>query len=104
MIDWYVIEYLYPKSFKRFAQTMFPNTGIISLSVLYVYDQKKLYQFFDNEGIYLTIDKYGPKQWFYTISFKNGVVIVPEQESKCDRESIEIEGFIECFKQLENKL
>jgi hypothetical protein len=83
---------------------MFPNTGVISVSVLYVYDQKKLYQFFDNEGIYLTIDKYGPNQWFYTISFKNGVVIAPQQESKTNRESIEIDGFNECFKQLEIRL
>lgn len=104
MIDWYVIEYLYPKSFKKFTDTMFPNTGIISLSVLHVYEQKRLYSFFDNEGVYLTIDNYGPNQWVYTISFKNGVVIVPEQVSKSNRESIEVDGFIECFKELEKRL
>ena len=50
-MDWYVIEYLYPISFQRFKDTMFPNVGIISLSTLGLYDTKKLYQFFDKEGV-----------------------------------------------------
>ena len=52
MIDWYTIEYLYPESFKRFTNTMFPNMGVLSISSLEGYDIKKLYHFFDKEGIY----------------------------------------------------
>lgn len=104
MIDWYTIEYLYPKAFNKFICVMFPNVGIISTSTLNLYDQKKLYRFFDKEGIYLNIEMYNPNQWVYTISFHNGTVIAPSQFSKTTREETECEGFIECFKMLENKL
>ena len=50
MIDWYSIEYLYPSSFKKFTNIMFPNVGVLSLSTLEFYDTKKLYYFFDKEG------------------------------------------------------
>ena len=103
-MDWYVIEYLYPISFQRFKDTMFPNVGIISLSTLGLYDTNKLYQFFDKEGVYLTIEMYNPNQWVFSVSLKNGVVFGPTQESKPTREETETEGFIECFKILDLKL
>ena len=53
MLDWYTINYLYPKSFERFSNVMFPNVGVVSLWTLEFYDTKKLYQFFDKEGVYL---------------------------------------------------
>ena len=43
-MDWYIVQYLYPKAFKRFTDVMFPNVGVISLSTLEFYDVKKLYQ------------------------------------------------------------
>lgn len=104
MIDWYTVEYLYPKAFKKFSTVMFPNVGVISTSTLNLYDQKKLYRFFDKEGIYLNIEMYNPNQWGYSISFYNGTVISPSQFSKPNREETECEGFIECFKLLEKTL
>ena len=55
-MDWYVVEFLYPQAFERFQDKMFPNLGIISLSILECYDTKKLFGFFDREGIYLNIE------------------------------------------------
>jgi len=54
MIDWYEIEYLYPMSLNTFSKMMFPNVGLPCLSVLCYYDIKKLYRFFDKNGIFLT--------------------------------------------------
>jgi hypothetical protein len=104
MLDWYTIEYLYENSFKRFIDTMFPNVGVLSVSMLCVYDTKKLYQFFDKEGIYLTVEMYNPNQWVYTISISNGIVFGPTKESKKSREECECEGFIDCFKVLDKML
>ena len=103
-MDWYVIEYLYPNAFNRFKDIMFPNVGIISLSMLGFYDSKKLYQFFDKEGVYLTVEMYNPHQWVFCISLKNGTVLGPNQDSKPTREETETEGFLECFKILDLKL
>ena len=100
-MDWYVIEYLYPTAFNKFKTIMFPNVGVLSLSTLGLYDTKKLYQFFDKEGIFLTIELYKPSQWVYNISLKNGVVFGPSQSSSPTREESESEGFLECFKMLE---
>ena len=102
-MDWYVIEYLYPNAFKRFTGTMFPNVGVVSLSTLGLYDPKKLYQFFDKEGVYLTIEMYNPHQWVFTISVNNGIVFCPSQDSRTNREETETDGFLECFKIL-NKI
>lgn len=104
MIDWYTIEYLYPTAFKKFINSMFPNVGIVSISTLNLYDHRKLYRFFDNEGIYLNIEMYNPNQWFFSISLQNGTVFGPTQSSKPTREEVEIDGFFECFKQLEKKM
>jgi hypothetical protein len=101
MMDWYMIEFLHPNALNRFKEIMFPNLGVISLSSLHVYDVKKLYQFFDKEGIYLTIEMYNPHQWVFTVSLSNGVVFGPTQESKTTREAIEFDGFLECFRILE---
>lgn len=103
MFDWYMIEYLYPKAFKKFIKVMFPNVGVICTSLLKFYDIKKLYRFFDNQGIFLNIEMYNPNQWGYSISLHNGSVICPTQQSKPTREDIECEGFFECFKFLEKK-
>ncbi len=100
-MDWYTIQYLYPESYNRFVKTMFPNIGVISVSTLFYYDTKKLYQFFDKEGIYLTIEMYNPYQWVFTISLGNGFVYGPTRESKSTREEIETDGFYECFKVLD---
>lgn len=97
-MDWYEIEYLYPKSFERFKKIMFPYVGVISLSTLEFYDNKKLYRFFDKEGVYLTIEMYNPNQWVFTISLQCGIVFGPTQDSKRTREECECDGFIECFR------
>ena len=102
-MDWYVIEYLYPVAFERFKSVMFPNVGVISLSTLGLYDSKKLYQFFDKEGVYLTVEMYNPHQWVFTISLKNVIVFGPTQDSRTNREETETDGFLECFKIL-NKI
>lgn len=103
MFDWYTVEYLYPKAFNQFIRAMFPNVGIISTSSLCFYDIKKLYRFFDNQGIFLNVDMYNPNQWGYSISLQNGSVFCPTQQSKPTRENIESDGFMECFKLLDKK-
>lgn len=103
-MDWYVVEYLYPDAFNRFKEKMFPNLGIISLSILEYYDTKKLFGFFDKEGVYLTVEMYNPYHWGYSISLHCGTVFGPTQESKKTRIEIECEGFLECFKVLQNKI
>jgi hypothetical protein len=103
-MDWYVVEYLYPNAFTKFKEVMFPNLGIISISTLECYNIKKLYYFFDAQGVYLNIEMYNPQTWFFTISLNNGTVFNPTQQSKESRESVEEEGFFECFRTLEKKL
>lgn len=103
-MDWYIIQYLYPKAFIRFSESMFPNVGVLSISTLNLYDNKKLYQFFDKQGVFLTVERLGEEQWLYSISLKNGIVYGPKQESKTSREEIEIDGFNECFKILDKLL
>lgn len=104
MFDWYCIEFLYPKAFKRFNDVMFPNIGVLSISTITTYDLKKLYRFFDKEGVFLTIEMYNPKQWLFSISLNNGIVFGPTQSSKETREECESDGFLECFRILEKKL
>jgi hypothetical protein len=103
-MEWYEIHYLFPNSFDRFIKNSFPNTGLLSISTLECFDLKKLYKFFDNEGIYLTIEMYNPSQWVFTISLSNGVVFGPTKDSKPTREETECEGFFECFKILDRRL
>ena len=100
-MDWYSIEYLFPKAFKRFAEVMFPNVGLLSLNTLEFYDTKKLYQFFDKEGLYLTLEMYNPNQWVFSISLHNGVIFGPTQNSKPTREETELDCFLECFRILD---
>lgn len=104
MMDWYVIEYLYPNSLKKFVEMMFPNIGLPSISTLEYYDIKKLYYFFDKNGIYLSVEMCNPSQWLFTISLQNGIVFGLSQNSKKTREEAEIEGFIECFKIMEKMI
>jgi hypothetical protein len=47
---------------------------------------------------------YTKDAWVYTVSFDDGRVIAPSQDSKRRREDIESEGFEECFRLLEKKL
>lgn len=103
-MDWYIIQYLYPRAFKRFTEIMFPNVGLPCVSLLTYFDQKKLYRFFDKEGVYLNVEMYNKHQWVFTISLENGMVFGPTEESKISREDSENSGFIECFKVLEKKL
>jgi len=100
-MDGYTIEYLFPDGFKRFSEIMFPSVGVLSLNTLEFYDNKKLYQFFDKEGIYLTLEMYKKTQWVYNISLHNGIVLGPGQDSKQTREECEIDGFFDCFKILD---
>jgi hypothetical protein len=103
-MDWYSIRYLYPKSFNRFSETMFPNIGLASLSTLLYYDNKKLYYFFDKEGIFLLVERYHTSLWNFSISLHNGVCFGPGGVSKKTREEIEEEGFNECFRLLDKIL
>lgn len=103
-MKWYDIQYLYPNAMEIFCSKMFPNIGLPSISVLEFYDIKKLYNFFDKQGIYLTIEMYTKNNWTYTISIENEKVIVTSKESKNKREDIESDGFEECFRILEKKL
>lgn len=104
MIDWYTIKYLYPNAFNRFAETMFPNVGIESISTLEYYDIKKLYHFFDKEGIFLTVEMYTKSDWDFCISLLNGFSFGPSKERKKSREEIEYDGFVECFRFLEKRM
>jgi hypothetical protein len=104
MIEWYTIEYLYPNSFGEFTKMMFPNVGLPSISILQYYDIKKLYNFFDKYGVYLTIEMITKNNWVYTISITDNRFILSSRDSKQNRELIEIDGFYECFRILENKL
>jgi hypothetical protein len=104
MMDWYMVQFLYPIAFKKFTDIMFPNVGVISLSTLELYDMKKLYQFFDRQGIFLTTEMCRKNQWLFTISLQNGVVLGPTQDSKTTRTDIESEGFMECFKIMDKTL
>ena len=101
-MDWYTIEYLYPQSFNQFKDMMFPNTGILSLSVLENYDNKKLYHFFDKKNVFLIVEKFKHNQWVYTIT-TNDIVFGPG-DFQSSREKIEENGFNECFRILEKIL
>jgi hypothetical protein len=103
-MDWYSINYLYPSAFKRFGEVMFPNIGILSVSTLESYDIKKLYRFFDKEGIFLTTEMCNPNQWVYTIAVTNSVIMGSSEEIRKTREEIETDGFFSCFKILDKKL
>ena len=103
MLNWKKIKEVYPHSYGRFVETMFPYVGVIGVSTLYLFEIKKLYYFFDRNGIYLTIERIGPNQWLYTISLSNGNVLCPKQESKQTREEVELDGFFECFRVLNNE-
>ena len=104
MIDWYFIKNNCPKSFEKFIQNMFPNVGVPCVTTLNLFDNKKLYKFFDNQGVFLNIEMYSKSQWVFTISLNNGFVIGNGCKSKTTREEIESDGFIECFKMLEKKI
>jgi hypothetical protein len=103
-MDWYTVEFLYPVAFNRFKDRMFPNLGIISISCLQHYDLKKLYQFFDKEGVYLITEMCKPQSWVFSVSLSNGVVFGLGDSSKPNRDEIESEGFYECFRILDKKL
>lgn len=104
MMDWYIIEFLYPIGYKHFIDKMFPNVGVISVSTLSLYDIKKLYYFFDKEGIFLTTEMLYLNHWVYSISLSNGAVFGYGDETKENRHDIECEGFSECFRLLDNIL
>lgn len=103
-MDWYFIKNNCPKSFEKFIQNMFPNVGVPCITSLNLFDDRKLYKFFDDNGVFLNIEMYSKNQWVFTISLNNGYVIGNGINSKPTREEIEIEGFKECFKMLEKKL
>lgn len=104
MIDWYLIEYLYPESFKRFIDVTFPNIGIVSINSLSFYKTKNLYSFFEKEGLFLNVEQCCPKRWLYTISIKNMIILGPINLRENNKEEIESEGFVECFKILDKMM
>ena len=101
-MDWYELEYLFPKAFQRFKESMFPHTGLPSLTALEYYDIKKLYYFFDKEGVYLIVERLKSDIWVHTIT-TNDYVLGPGDFKKT-REDCEINGFTECFRLLDKKL
>jgi hypothetical protein len=101
MFNWKKIQIDYPNAYKRFCEVMFPYIGVMGLSTLYLFDTRKLYYFFDKQKIFLTIERFGPNQWVYTISLSDGRVLCPYQESRNSRDEIESDGFIECFRIME---
>lgn len=103
MFNWKKIKEDYPRSYGKFVETMFPYVGVIGTSTLHLFELSKLYYFFDKHGIYLTIERIGNSQWLYTISLHNGNVICPKQQSRETRDAVEMDGFIECFKVLDNQ-
>ena len=103
-MDWYIVQYLYPNAFQKFIDIMFPNIGVISVSSLTQYEIKRLYHFFDKEGIIMTTESYNTNQWVYTISLSNGIVFGPSQKTLQNRETCEYEGFQECFRILNKKI
>lgn len=103
-MDWQHIKENYPKSFEKFISNMFPNLGVPCVMSLNFFDIKKLYKFFDDNGVYLNIEMYNKNLWFFTISLKNGYVIGNGKTSRQTRDEIEIDGFMGCFKMLEKKL
>jgi len=103
-MDWYFIKNNCPKSFEKFIENMFPNVGVPCVTSLNLFDDRKLYKFFDDNGVFLNIEMYSKNQWVFTISLNNGCVIGNGINSKPTREEIEVEGFKECFKILEKKL
>lgn len=104
MMDWNKIQEQYPNGLKELNKTMFPNIGMVSISMYNHLDIKKLYNFFDKKGIFLTVEMLTKNSWVFMISLSNGVVISPQQESKPNRELSELNGFYECFKILEKKI
>jgi hypothetical protein len=101
-MDWYIIHHLYPLAMERFSKTMFPNVGVLSISTLTCYDIRKLYHFFDMQGIVLTVEMITKGRWVYTISIEKGAVVSSCGGLQSTRQAIEIEGFIECFNLLNN--
>jgi hypothetical protein len=104
MFDWYSIKFLYPFAFDKFTEVMFPNIGIESLSTLVFFDIKRLYSFFDKEGIYLIIEMYNKDNWNYCMSLSNGFAFSPSKKNSATRNEVEHDGFFECFRFLEKKL
>jgi hypothetical protein len=104
MVDWYNIKNTCPNAFTTFVNVMFPNIGLPCISILTHYDIKKLYHFFDKQGIFLTIEMFTKDSWVFTISLNDGRVFTPCKEFKPSRETIEIDGFNECFIVLEKKI
>jgi len=104
MINWKKIKIVYPQAYQRFVEVMFPYVGVIGLSTLYLFESKKLYYFFDKEKVYLTVERFGPNQWLYIITLGDGRVICPQQSSRNSREEIELDGFMECFRVLNNQM
>ena len=47
---------------------------------------------------------YSKSNWDYCISLSNGFSFGPSKETKRTREEIESDGFIECFRFLEQKI
>lgn len=100
MLNWKKIKVLFPHSYNRFVEVMFPYVGVLGLSTLYLFEVKKLYYFFDKEKIYLTVERFGHNQWLYIITMGDGRVLCPKQSVRDSRDEIELDGFMECFKLL----
>ena len=77
MIDWYSIEYLYPSSFKKFTNIMFPNVGVLSLSTLEFYDTKT--DSLQQKNIWHEINSTEKAKWIDTIKSHSQIYEVYKQ-------------------------
>jgi len=102
-IDWDYIKTQYPLAFKFFKETMFPNTKIVTSSVLKLYHIRNLYYFFDSLGIILTTESLNETQWIGTIQLRSGFSY-SVNGSFTNRHDLEVESFRECFEQLNIRL
>jgi|SaaInl6LU_22_DNA_1037377.scaffolds.fasta_scaffold108611_2 hypothetical protein len=104
MLNWKEIKRDYNRSYSRFIENMFPYVGVLCPSTLQSYDIKKLYYFFDDQYVFLTIERICVNHWVYTITLGDGKVYSSGRGDLTCREDAEINGFEECFSILEKQL
>ncbi len=104
MMNWKKIKREYPHSYKKFVEVMFPYVGVVGVITLNTFDVKRLFSFFDNESVFLNVERLTSYQWVYSILLKDGRGTFPKQESRSTREEVEIDGFEECFKVLNQEI
>ena len=107
----------YPKSASKLKSWIARETGEditkiddTTLSIIIMYNPRILYDFFDEEDIFLQIGLISLLKisdgWGYNISYKKdgSTINTDEDKTSTDRVECEILGFKDCFKILEEKL